>query len=313
MSNYLQKKDSNSLALEIHNPQKNEKAIDLRRKMAEIPEVAMSLTKVEKLVFVSSTKKQISEIPTNELVEKTAQMFMYISRDVGLVIPSDSDDWAYTCARWMEVLQNHYANLTLAEVKLAFELAAIGDLNEFLPKNKDGAPDKNHYQQFSIEYLSKILNAYKQKQSVVINKAYKALPNPGNKITIQEINRLHNVTLDGIKEIFVKYKESGDLEIKPLQYMFVYDWMKRVGLSPGFNIEKEDREKAYHRFIVRSALFTEKKYEVQKLKKEGFNSELIDFTAVEVAREKEILSIFDKMVTDSVDINKHLDYRNEDY
>ena len=38
------------------------KAIDVRRAMVELPEVAKALTPVEKYIFVASTKKQIAEI-----------------------------------------------------------------------------------------------------------------------------------------------------------------------------------------------------------------------------------------------------------
>ena len=46
------------------------KAIEVRRAMVELPEVAKALTPVEKYIFVASTKKQIAEIDDETLIAK---------------------------------------------------------------------------------------------------------------------------------------------------------------------------------------------------------------------------------------------------
>lgn len=62
------------------------KAIDVRRAMVELPEVAKALTTVEKYIFAASTKKQIAEIDDETLIAKTGQMFRFIAMDVGFII-----------------------------------------------------------------------------------------------------------------------------------------------------------------------------------------------------------------------------------
>ena len=64
------------------------KAIEVRRAMVELPEVAKALTPVEKYIFVASTKKQIAEIDDETLIAKTGQMFRFIAMDVGFIIPT---------------------------------------------------------------------------------------------------------------------------------------------------------------------------------------------------------------------------------
>lgn len=76
--------------------------------------------------------------------------------------------------------------MTLADIKLAFELATTGELDDYLPKDSQGNPDKKHYQQFNADYFAKILNAYRRKQNGVIHKAYKALPEPKKELTPEE-------------------------------------------------------------------------------------------------------------------------------
>ena len=51
-----------------------------------------------------------------------------------------------------------------------------GELDEFLPKDKNGNPEKKHFQQFNIDYFGRILNAYCRKRINVLSKAYSLLP-----------------------------------------------------------------------------------------------------------------------------------------
>lgn len=162
------------------------KAIDVRRAMVELPEVAKSLSGVEKYIFAASTKMQIADIDDGTLIDKTGQMFRFIAMDVGYIIPTNSEDWAYICTRLLDILKKYYSQMTLADIKLAFELATTGELDDYLPKDSQGNPDKKHYQQFNADYFAKILNAYRRKQNGVIHKAYKALPEPKKELTPEE-------------------------------------------------------------------------------------------------------------------------------
>jgi hypothetical protein len=146
--------DAKSVALAIYN--RNADAITLRRKMVNFPEVAQALNQTEKFVFVASTKTPIAQIDQQTLISKTKQMFKFIAMDVGFKIP-DGEDWTYTRTRLYDLLRKYYSQLTLAEVKLAFELSVTGELDDFLPKNSSGQADKNHYQQFNAAYFTKML------------------------------------------------------------------------------------------------------------------------------------------------------------
>lgn len=64
------------------------KAIEVRRAMVELPEVAKALTPVEKYIFVASTKKQIAEIDDETLIAKTGQMFRVYRNGRGVYYPN---------------------------------------------------------------------------------------------------------------------------------------------------------------------------------------------------------------------------------
>ena len=167
----IEKKENT--ALEIYNTKPGTKAIEVRRIMVQLPEVAKALNPVEKYVFAASTKTPIAEIDDAKLVENLSLLFKRIAIDVGYIIPQNENDWDYIQYRLLDILKRYYSDMTLADIKMAFELATTGELDEYLPKDKQGNPDKNHYQQFNADYFAKILKAYKQKQTDVIDKAYK--------------------------------------------------------------------------------------------------------------------------------------------
>lgn len=302
--------DARSVAIAVYN--RNTKAIDLRRQMVNIPQVAKALGEIERFIFAASTKTLIADIDDYTLTEKTKKMFRFIAMDVGCKIPNDPEDWAYICTRLFTILKRYYNQLTLADVKMAFELAVAGELDEHLPRMANGQADKNHYQQFNAEYFGKILNAYKAKRSAVIVKAQNALPEPAKNTTPEEIAKLaeyHNKVVDSCKMAFLKYKYFGLFELSGLEYMFVYDWLLKVGLADQVKGTNEDRERAMALYLKRISQGHGNRWDATQVRKEGADSSKIDFTVFEIARDKEIKRTFAQMVEDEIYINDYLDYK----
>lgn len=106
MENLPETVNTQSVALAISQPNARYKAIDIRRQMLQLPEVAKSLSGVEKYIFAASTKMQIADIDDGTLIAKTGQMFRFIAMDVGYIIPTNPEDWAYICTRLLDILKN---------------------------------------------------------------------------------------------------------------------------------------------------------------------------------------------------------------
>lgn len=284
------------------------KAIDVRRAMVELPEVAKALTPVEKYIFVASTKKQIAEIDDETLIAQTGQMFRFIAMDVGYIIPTNSEDWAYICTRLLDILKKYYSQMTLADIKLAFELATTGELDDYLPKDSQGNPDKKHYQQFNADYLAKILNAYRRKQNGVIHKAYKALPEPKKESTPEEKRYYHNQAVARCREVFLLYKYTGRFELGITDGMLIYDWLRKLGFANEVAGTEDDRKQAFARYMQRVARGFVNKYEAYHVRRRGADAPELDFTAYEIARDKEIARTFDRMIADELQIDNYLDF-----
>lgn len=308
MEQLPEKVNTQSVALSVYNPPPGTKAIEIRRQMVQIPEVAKSLSPVEKYIFAASTKMQIAEIDDNTLVNKTGQMFRFIAMDVGYNIPQNTDDWAYICTRLLDILKKYYSQLTLADIKLAFELATTGELDDYLPRDRNGQPDKSHYQQFNADYFAKILNAYRRKQNGVINKAYKALPEPKKELTPEQKRYYHNDTKSRNRLAFLQYKYTGRVNFGIAGEMFVYDWLVAVGLADKVQETEDDRREALGRFLARAARGFVNEFTVYHVRKEGTKSKEIDYTAFEVARRKEILKTFDRMIADELQVDNYLNF-----
>lgn len=308
MENLPEKVNTQSVALAIYNPTPGTKAIDIRRQMVQLPEVAKSLSGVEKYIFAASTKTQIAEIDDATLVAKTKQMFRFIALDVGYIIPTNTDDWAYICTRLLDILKKYYSQMTLADIKLAFELATTGELDDYLPKDRNGQPDKAHYQQFNADYFAKILNAYRRKQNGVIHKAYQALPEAKKELTPEQKRYYHNDIESRNRLAFLQYKYTGRVDFGIAGEMFVYDWLVKVGLADTVKETEDDRREALGRFLARAARGFVNKFTVYHVRKDGTKSKEIDYTAFEVARRKEIIKAFDRMIADGLQVDNYLNF-----
>lgn len=308
MGNLPEKINVQNVDLAIYNPQPGTKAIEIRRQMVQLPDIAKALNPVEKYIFAASTKTQISEMEDGVLVSKTAQMFRFIAMDVGYIIPQNENDWAYIQTRLVDILKRYYSYLTLADIKLAFELATTGELDDYLPKDSQGNPDKKHYQQFNADYFAKILNAYRRKQNGVIHKAYKALPEPKKELTPEEKRYYHNQVVARCREVFLQYKYTGRFVLGITDGILIYDWLRKLGFANEVAGTEDDRKQAFARYMQRVARGFVNKYEAYHVQRKGTDAPELDFTAYEIARDKEIKRTFDLMIADELQIDNYLDF-----
>lgn len=302
----IEKKENT--ALEIYNTKPGTKAIEVRRIMVQLPEVAKALNPVEKYIFAASTKTPIAEIDDAKLVENLSLLFKRIAIDVGYIIPQNENDWNYIQSRLLDLLKRYYSQLTLSEVKLAFELLITGELDDYLPKDRDGNAERKHYQQFNADYFAKVLNAYCRKQNQVIGKAYTALPEPKKELSPEQIRYYRNQSVMTCLMCFMRYKYTGRLVFGLTDEMFVYNWLLGVGLADKVKETEDDRKEAYNRFLARAARGFVNEFTVYHVRKQGTQSPEIDYTAFEVARRKEIKRTFDRMIKDEIYIYHYLKF-----
>lgn len=287
------------------------KAIDVRREMIKSTHVARSLTKIERYIFSASTNKQIVEISDDILTQKLSQMFKFIAMDIGYIIPNDVQDWAYICTRLMDLLKKYYSQLTLSEIKLAFELLLTGELDEFLSKDKEGKADRKHYQQFNADYFSKVLNAYVKKQNLVIYKAYKALPETNMRIAGEQILKFDKLIKLRIINIYLEYKYTDSLNLRVFDSTNIYNLLSKNWLVDDIEVTKEDKKKAMTLYMSRASMGFISQFQASNIRLKGIDHPELELTSIEFARKREIKKAFDRMIREEIYIYKIIKVSDE--
>ena len=275
-------------------PEKVNTAVIARKNLST--EVLSALNPSERVILVSSTKKSISDYPLEELTAHVGKLSAMIAKDAGI---KQVD--TYSATRFVDILRKYYYSLSLSEVKIAFDLGMTGQLDEYLPKDKNGHPDRNHYQSFSIEYVTKILNAYKSKFSDVQAKAYTSLPAPKREVTDREKQFYMSKFVDAMRESFIYYKYKGIM--KPyMNDMLVYSYLERMGIAEPIKVMQADMKSAVNRLINKNHKKVLNDFVCSCIRSMGVKHDSVPHEALILARIRAIRETFDYMVKNEINI-----------
>lgn len=279
------------------------KAVDRRREI--LPSVQGRLGDSDMAIFEASTHKLISEMDECELTTKCAALFKGVAMDVGYTIP-DRETWAYQQTRLLDLLRRYYGHLALAEVKVAFEMAAIGELNAYLPKDANGSPDNKHYGQFNAAFFGKILTAYQKRHQVAMAAAERAMPKADCWTAEMEVQARVEMR-QRCKDIYTKYCNEGELDLGLAGGVIVLDWLQRIGRIGKVKETDDDRQRAMELFLRN--LTTKRPsnaYAALAVHEQGVKSKVLGYDSHKIAEERTIKEVFNKMCAEGVNIDELL-------
>lgn len=303
----LIKKDNSMLPVSM----KQVKAVDIRRNVIGNVDLNKSilskLDKVDRLVFQASTKQLISETDERTLISDAADLFRTIAIDTGYSY-RENMEWTQICTRLLSFIRRYYSGLSMVEIKLAFELAASGQLDDYLPKDSQGNPDRKHYQQFNIDFFSKILNAYNRKRSYVINEVNKEIPEGTSSGMNNDEREFYKMqTRYDVYLSFLYYKYSGRMPNLPtIKEMLIYNKLVEIGLADPIEITDDDKRYALADLIRRASKGFMSKFHVQNIQRCGLDHEEIISNASTFARKKELRNVFDRMIKEEIQVVNYL-------
>ena len=275
-------------------PEKTNNAVVIRR---SIPvEVVSRLNPIDRDIWVASTKKPISEYSPEELTNHVGKLSAMIAKDAGI---KQID--AYSATRFVDVLRKYYYTLSLSEIKTAFELGMTGQLDEYLPKDKNGHPDRHHYQSFSIDYVTKILNAYKRKFSDVETKVYTSLPAPKKVVTDREKQFYMNQFRESLRKTYIVYKYKGIIEER-MNDLLVYDALERMGYAEPIKVTPVDMKCAVSRLINKQHKGVLNDFIGSCIRSMGIKHGSVPGEALIIARLRAIRETFDYMIKNEISI-----------
>ena len=280
---------------------------EMRRQMLNVPAVMTALEPVEKSVFLASTAKTIAEYSGLELSNELNKILRFVAKDVGYRA-TDESERGYMVIRISEILKRYYPNLTMKDFRMAFEMCITGELDEFLPKGRDGQPDRGHYQQFNAEYVCKILNAYKIRRAFILRKANEAMPKPERERDT-DAERIYGESIrKDMIDAYAFYRENKRMPaISAIAEMLFYKMLSDAGLAPEIVVTKEDQQ-----IILQRALNDFSRFgmigDVRRLQQAGPDAPELQHGALTLARKKALNAAFERMVADGIEITDYIKF-----
>ena len=294
----------------VHTPPPGTTAIAIRRAIAQTPAIVEKLEPIERSVFLASTAKVAQEYDDAELIAVMADTLKWIAKDIG-IRDTESPNWKITIVRFGQILKRYYPLFSVKDIRMAFEFMVTGELNDYLPKDRFGNPDKEHYQMFNADYFCKILNAYRVYRKAVINKAVEMVPKPVKQRNEAEERFYRNQTRKDIIAAFLFFKYRGYMpKLSPILEMLAYQDLAMVGLAEPFDVTPQEQQ-----IILRRTLFelTQRQMigDKKRVEQQGINAPDIQHGAYRLARLKALKRTFAEMVAEEIQITDYIKLENE--
>lgn len=269
----------------------------------EVPEVVRNVPAEDRRIYAAACGREMKDYNASELAMRLADVFRLVSVDIGYNIPA-AGEWKFTVVRLTEILATYYGEMSVEDVKMAFELSVLGRLDDWLPRDAQGNADRKHYQKFNAEYVAKIMNAYRQRRRSAVGAVKRYLPRPRDG---KKDERDYSAEArKQYREIYLRYKYTGDMVLSRTQVFILYNFLNSVGLADDLAPSLMDRRKAMSLYMMRASKGLENRYRAEFVRCEGVGSKELDSTAYEVARANEIIATFDRMIIDEIQIDRYL-------
>ena len=267
-------------------------AIAEMRRYAEDGYKVSKMNKGDRAILAAATGTPLQDYSKSELVETLLKMFNFIALDVGYRKPTDEMEWQYSVTRIAEVLSRYHTNITITDVKTAFELLLVGELDPHLPRNGNGEPDRAHYQCFNVEYVSKVITAYKKRQCDTVKKARELrAPEPPKAITSGGWDK------QGIAHrVFDEYKKTHRLKFGGHEDVVLYEYLAELQLIDPVEITDADKVVAFQRYCIQADLGYRSFYEARWVRRQGKDAREIQPLAYTVALHRVIKAYFDTLI-----------------
>lgn len=277
--------------------------VEIRREIMAVPGVMEGLAPIERAVYMASTARTIAEYSSKELAAELANALRWIAKDVGYR-SEDETERQYLVIRVAEILKRYYGQLSLKDFRMAFEMCVTGELDEYLPRGRDGQPDRGHYQQFNAEYVCKVMNAYKARRGWVLKKAFDSVPKKKEAEPSHDMGEVRRWLLDA----YVKYRESGVFpKLSPIAEMLLYNQLVEIGFAEEIKIADEDCESVLRRAIAWH-LARGNFGAAKRLKEAGTSDAGVRYDAYVGIRGRRLREAFAGMAANNVDLTEYIKF-----
>lgn len=279
----------------------------LRRKaIARNPEKMSALLPVERALFLASIDKPVSEYSAVELAKELRNALQWIAKDVGFR-SSGEKDVQYLVVRTAEILKRYYRELSLKDFRMAFEMCLTGELDAYLPKNREGQPERSHYQNFNAEYICRILNAYRARRSEVFRKIQ---PSPAKEsaaeMTSEQKKRLEDKAKRNLLQCYECFLATGNLDASSIQSLVFYNILSESGLAEDIVVTDAERKEILNAALADLMKSGASYGEITRKKQAGIHSPDIEPKAFSLARRNALRRTFEEMKTNKINLKDYV-------
>lgn len=269
------------------------------------------LSKVDQRIFAESTRKLISEEESEEKkIEYLGIIFIGVCSDFGLNAPEHSSVKSVFSSIF-DVIDLYFDDLSFAEVKLAWRLLAVGELDNYLPKDRYGNPDKNHYGSLNVDYVTKVLKAYRKRKADMMAKTTALLPDKP-KATPEQERAFLNIQANNFIFAIMKYKYSGRFKVESDRLISesTFKYMERLGYDMDTIPTYEDKKLALAQFKGRPINSFAQVFEKECLATFGIEHEAVYFRALMIAKKRLLFRYWDEMLREEDSIKDLYYYKH---
>lgn len=258
------------------------------------------LNDTEQEIMRASLSAKIKDIPNDKYMDDLSVILNYTAIDVCFAKPN-LKEWDYIKIKLCETLRKYFYGFTLQEVTLAFELLQVGKLDNYLPLNSSGSPERQHYNRFGIEYFSRVLKAYLGLKNEVIAKVYQhgetAEPKKSGSSATADIR--HSVYMS-----YLHYKYLGTKPTWPNNHL-VYRELYRANIIGDIDITEADKRQAMRILMqdVHNGLIGD--FVGKCIRHLGAKHPDVNDKAYIVAQERTILQAFDEYIINEIQLEQH--------
>lgn len=268
-------------------------SIELRRNLEMNRKYFNSLSMPDKNILRAKMETKIDSIPEESRKQMFAVLINSIAKDVGI-----KQIEQYDIAALYRFVINYYATMALSEIKLAFDLLLIGELDKFLPESAD----RKHFGTFSIDYISRILNAYKRRSNDVVYYAI-TVGKSDYRINKKHLRRLFLVNLH---RRFMLYKYHGRFEIMEANIIPYIEELDKYGLVNDVIITDDDRKTAANHLLHKAARGAFTPFVAETIRLKGVKHDFVEEEARLIAHNKILKDAFDYIIVNELQIKNYL-------
>lgn len=260
----------------------------------------------EREIVSAKTERNFGSFVPGELMPEMRPVLRMTARDVGLRV--EDREWPYIVTRISELLIRYYPNLTIKDFRMAFEMCVAGLLDDYLPKGRDGMPDRNHYQLFNADYVCKVLNAYRFCRAEALRKAEQAKPKEEEPPIDENLKReYHNAIRKELIAVYEQYRTTHILNASPIGEMLYYNILSELGFAESIEITISDQTRIWQHtlnYYSKRGMMGD----VQRLKANGTDDPELAHGAFTFARRRALTEAFDRMIEKGIDLKDYITF-----